>query len=66
MLTLATLKSFETRLPVNKFMRVQRSYIVALDKVRAVSKTSVWIAEREINVGDQYKASVQEVFNKSI
>lgn len=45
-------------------MRVQRSYIVALDKIRGVSKTSLWIAEIEINVVEQYKALVQEVFTK--
>jgi len=63
-ITLATLKSLQTKLPLNKFMRIQRSYIVALDKVRAVSKTSIWIAEKEINVGEQYKAAVLEIFNK--
>lgn len=63
-ITLATLKSLEEKLPLNYFMRIQRSYIVALDKIRAVSKTSLWISEVEINVGEQYKAAVQEIFNK--
>jgi len=63
-ITLATLKSLEEKLPLNYFMRVQRSYIVALDKIRAVTKTSLWISEVEINVGEQYKAAVQEIFNK--
>jgi len=63
-ITLATLKSLQIKLPLNKFMRIQRSYIVALDKVRAASRTSIWIAEREITVGEQYKAAVQAIFNK--
>jgi two-component system response regulator LytT len=62
-MTLATLKSLEARLPPANFMRVQRSYIVALDKVRAVSKTNLWIAEKEINIGEHYKIGVQQYYS---
>jgi len=63
-ITLATLKSLEQKLSSINFIRVQRSYIVALDKIRAVSKTSLWIADKEISVGENYKAVVQETFSR--
>lgn len=63
-LTLATLKSLDEKLPSDRFMRIQRSFIVAFDKIRAITKNSVWIAEVEITVGEQYKESLQQLMNK--
>lgn len=39
LLSLTSLKSMEELLPADKFMRVHRSYIVALDHIDSVSKT---------------------------
>jgi two-component system response regulator LytT len=54
-LTLTSLKALEQKLPQKAFMRVHRSYIVALDKVNAVTKNSLHIGELNITIGDQYK-----------
>jgi len=58
-LTLSTLKSLEEKLPADRFMRIQRSFIVALDVITAVTKSSIWIDDMEITIGDRYKGMVQ-------
>lgn len=63
-LTLMTLKSLEEKLPSNRFMRIQRSFIIALDKISAISKSSIHIAGAEITIGDQYKEKLQEFLSK--
>ena len=64
--TLSTMKSLEEKLPLDTFVRIQRSYIVSLDKIDAVSKSSVWIGETEITIGAQYKSGFQERINKRL
>ena len=58
-ITLASLQKMEERLPTY-FMRVHRSYIVALDKIRSVDRNNcVYIGKEIIHVTDAYK----EAFN---
>lgn len=64
--TLSTMKSLEEKLPPETFVRIQRSYIISLDKIDAVSKSSVWIRETEITIGAQYKSGFQELINKRL
>lgn len=59
-LSLTSLKALEEKLPTRKFMRIHRSYIVALDKISAVSRNKVQIGDTNIAVSDQYK----EAFNQ--
>lgn len=63
-ITLATLKSLTKKLPPERFMRVQRSFIVALDKIRAIGKNSIWIDEVEITIGENYKETLQLLMGK--
>ena len=62
LLSLTSLKSLEDKLPPNQFMRVHRSYIVALDRINAVTRNSLQIGSAMIPVGDQYK----DVFSQFI
>jgi len=50
-----TLKSVESKLPANKFVRVHRSYIVQIDNVRTVEDTTIYINEVSIPIGALYK-----------
>jgi len=60
-MTLMSLKALETELPPSGFMRVHRSFIVALDKIRAVERNQILIgAEARITVAEQYKAIFQD------
>ncbi len=54
-LTLMSLKKFEEELPLQQFMRVHRSFIIALDKIDAIERSQVLIKEERITVAPQYK-----------
>ncbi|RZJ67645.1 MAG: response regulator transcription factor [Flavobacterium sp.] len=54
-LTKMSLKSLEEELPETKFMRIHRSFIIALDKIEAVERSQVLIGKERITVADQYK-----------
>ncbi|MBD2699119.1 response regulator transcription factor [Spirosoma sp. BT702] len=62
LLSLTSLKTLEEKLPARQFMRVHRSFIVALDRINAVTRNSVQIGPTTIPVSDQYK----EVFGEFI
>ncbi len=49
------LKHFESLLAPTQFMRVHRSYIIALDKVDAVFGNRISIGPHEIPIGKSYK-----------
>lgn len=55
LLSLTSLKTLEEKLPSRQFMRVHRSFIVALDRISAVTRNSVQIGATTIPVSDQYK-----------
>lgn len=54
-LTLMSLKALEEELPTDKFMRVHRSFIIALDKINTVERGQILMREERITVADQYK-----------
>lgn len=55
----------EQKLPEGKFIRVHRSFIIALDKVSAFSSTSVKINTHDIPIGRNYKSQALNALNKS-
>ena len=60
--TLLAMKALEERLPQN-FMRIHRSYIVNLDKIKEVNKNRVILdADTYLPIGDSYR----EAFNRYI
>ena len=64
--TLIRLKVIEEQLPKDKFMRVHRSFIVNLDKVKVIERNRI-IFDRNIYipVGDQYKDIFQAFIDKT-
>ncbi|MCD9577538.1 LytR/AlgR family response regulator transcription factor [Flavobacterium soyae] len=63
-LSLISLKALEEKLPLAKFMRVHRSFIVSLDKINAITKNSIFIGKTEITVGEQYKETFKTIVDK--
>ncbi len=63
-LSLTSLKVLEEKLSARKFMRVHRSFIVALDKITAMTKNTIQIGKRNIAVGDQYKNAFNQFVAK--
>lgn len=59
----STLKAIEERLPDTKFMRVHRSYIVALDKIDAIQDGAIIISKNAVPVADAYRAALNSRLN---
>ena len=55
LLSLTSLKNLEEKLPAHRFMRIHRSYIVNLERIESITRTSVQIGDVTIPVSDQYK-----------
>lgn len=66
LMSLNSLKALEKRLPQKRFMRVHRSYIVALGQITSMTRNSVQIGKTVITVGDQYKAAFAKFVGKWI
>ncbi|RIV21642.1 DNA-binding response regulator [Fibrisoma montanum] len=49
-----TLKTITPKLPDDRFCRVHKSFIVALDKISSFQKTKLFIGKQEIPVGSSY------------
>jgi DNA-binding LytR/AlgR family response regulator len=58
-ITRVGLKVIEEKLDAVKFMRVHKSYIIALDKIDSIQKTQLTIQDREIPIGDGYRQLLQ-------
>lgn len=64
-ISLATMKLIESKLPEAKFMRVHRSYIVNLDKIDTIERSRIVFGKTYIPVSDQYKDKFQDFLNKN-
>ena len=54
-ISLMTMKNLEQMLPPDKFVRVSRSYIVAINKIRSVDKNNcIYIGDEVVRVTDVY------------
>lgn len=63
--TLIRLKNMEEQLPKNRFMRVHRSFIVNLEKVKIIDRNRIVFDKVYIPVGDQYKDTFQAFVDKT-
>ena len=59
-LTLMSLKKLEEELPSENFMRIHRSYIIALDKIEAIERNHIVIGKEQIASAPNYKDSLME------
>lgn len=63
--TRMTMKSIEDILPSAKFVRIHKSYIVAIAYVTAARKNSVFIGAVEIPVSDSYSGTLAMITGKT-
>ncbi|PHN05581.1 LytR/AlgR family response regulator transcription factor [Flavilitoribacter nigricans] len=54
-LTLENMKHFEATLPGQNFIRVHKSYLVALDKISFIERNRIVIKEQRLPIGATYK-----------
>lgn len=59
----ATLKSIEEKLPASKFLRVHRSYIVAINKIDYIQEGTISIGKTTIPVADTHKSNLNKRLN---
>ncbi|MBG9374853.1 LytTR family transcriptional regulator [Panacibacter sp. DH6] len=53
--TLQNLKEFEAKLPADNFIRVHKSYIVALQHIDCIARNEIVIGNHSIPVGDAFR-----------
>jgi DNA-binding LytR/AlgR family response regulator len=53
--TLQVMKQLEEILPTNRFVRVHKSYIIALDKINSIERQEIYIKDRVIPIGITYQ-----------
>ncbi|HYG37139.1 MAG TPA: LytTR family DNA-binding domain-containing protein [Cytophagales bacterium] len=63
--TLQRIKTLETQLPSNKFIRIHNSYIVALSGIDTIHKERIQIGNKFIPISDSYKKSFREFINRN-
>lgn len=63
-ITLMGMKTIEDRLPSNEFVRVHKSFIVALNKIRFIQRNFIQIGEREIPISENYKETLFNIIHQ--
>ena len=63
-LSLMSMKAMEELLPSSRFMRVHRSYIVQMDKIRIIDRGRIVFGKNYIPVSDSYKQAFQDFLDK--
>jgi two-component system LytT family response regulator len=54
-ITLQNMKKVEDALPERHFIRVHRSYIVAVNKIDSIERSRIFIGDKVIPIGDTYR-----------
>ena len=63
-LVLSNIKSFMEKLPANRFLRIHKSYAIALDKIDSLKQKQVEIAGQDIPIGNTYRNLLIDVLKK--
>ncbi|BAP33744.1 DNA-binding response regulator [Chryseobacterium sp. StRB126] len=56
-IVLDTLKSMENQLS-DKFVRIHKSFIINLDKIKSIGAKKLMVSEQEIPIGDSYRSNL--------
>jgi len=59
-------KTLETELPGDKFIRIHKSYIIAVASITAIRKNSVFINDLELPVGETYRESIRHLTKRDL
>lgn len=60
----STMKSLEEKLPSEKFMRVHRSFIVSLNKIKTIERDRIIFGDKRIPISKQYKSGFDDFVKK--
>ncbi len=56
----STMKALEEKLPLEKFMRIHRSFIVSLNKIKTIERDRILFGKERIPISRQYKGAFDE------
>jgi two-component system, LytTR family, response regulator len=62
----SSLKAIEAELPPHKFIRIHKSYLVAIADITAVRKNSIFIKEMELPIGETFRDEVEKLVRREI
>lgn len=57
------ISSFETLIPQDNFLRVHKSFIVAIDKIKQIEGNRILIDEHKVPIGQTYKSNISKLYN---
>lgn len=63
-LTLMSMKKLEEELPCEDFMRIHRSYIIALNKIEAIERNHIVIGNQQIVIAPNYKKTLMDYIER--
>ena len=63
--TRMSIKGLEEDLPTARFVRIHKSYIVAIAAITAIRKNNIYMNELELPVGDTYRDMVYAIAGKA-
>lgn len=62
-ITRQTISAIEAKLPINKFLRIHRSYIVALKSISSFTNEELIINNKALSISRSYKKEVLSILN---
>jgi len=65
-MTLTPMHSLEEQLPAGKFLRIHKSYIVAIGKIRSLSGNEVTVGQTRIPVSKNYKDELMKIIDAKL
>ncbi len=63
LITRMSLKALEEKLYAHRFVRIHKSYLIAADKILAVKRDLISIADTELPLSDKYKEDVKKLLS---
>ncbi|WP_276369415.1 response regulator transcription factor [Chryseolinea sp. H1M3-3] len=60
-ITRISMKSLEEKLPMNSFVRVHKSFIVALNKITSIRKGRISILKAQVPISEHFKENIYKV-----
>ncbi|MBE9463853.1 LytR/AlgR family response regulator transcription factor [Dyadobacter subterraneus] len=61
-LTRMNVKGIYALLPADRFCRVHQSYIVSIEKIEAFQKKKIWVAQKELPIGNQFTDNLKSIY----
>lgn len=63
LITYLSMKKIEAQLPADAFVRIHKSFIVNIHKIRSIEGNMVEVKNEKISIGSNYKQSFQELID---